>query len=167
MTDLIRQIEIPTHGGGDPEAQNDIRRKRAGNAITRFQEASGADLEDALSDLLCDLMHWSHYQDMNFADELARACMHFREETLQTEEAEASQGEEQDVAEATEAGTRGGALTAQELATILAALRFYQQCGMGNPENRSAPIHDIATDGGTILDLDGDEIDQLCEKLNT
>ena len=147
MTDLIRQIEIPTHGGGDPEAQNDIRRKRAGNAITRFQEASGADLEDALSDLLCDLMHWSHYQDMNFADELARACMHFREETLQTEEAEASQGEEQDVAEA--------------------ALRFYQQCGMGNPENRSAPIHDIATDGGTILDLDGDEIDQLCEKLNT
>ncbi|MBR9765914.1 MAG: hypothetical protein GYB53_20945 [Rhodobacteraceae bacterium] len=69
-------------------------------------------------------------------------------------------------AEATEAGTRGGALSAQELATILAALRFYQQCGMGNPENRSDPIHDIATNGGTVLDLDGDEIDQLCEKLN-
>lgn len=40
--------------------------------------------------------------------------------------------------------------TREELATILAALRFYQARGMCIPSNRSMDIHDVATDGGTV-----------------
>lgn len=54
-----------------------------------------------------------------------------------------------------------------ELATILAALRFYQAAGMGDPFNRSDAIHEIATNGGEVFSsLDAEGIDQLCEKLN-
>ena len=55
---------------------------------------------------------------------------------------------------------------AAELATILAALRFYQQEGQGEPSNRSDSIHDIATDGDTQISLDSDGIDVLCERIN-
>lgn len=58
------------------------------------------------------------------------------------------------------------ALDAQELATVLAALRYYQQAGMGEPGNRSIDIHDIATDGDTVVSLDDQGIDELCERLN-
>ncbi|MBS7812392.1 hypothetical protein [Roseococcus pinisoli] len=53
-----------------------------------------------------------------------------------------------------------------EHATILAALRFYQEKGMGEPDNRSNEIHHIATDGGEVISLDTAGIDALCEKLN-
>ena len=51
--------------------------------------------------------------------------------------------------------------TARELATILAALRFWQ-------EQDAPPAHqyDIATDCGEFEPLDSDEIDALCERLN-
>lgn len=52
-----------------------------------------------------------------------------------------------------------------ELATILAALRFYQGAGMGEPDNRSDAIHAIATDGD-VISLDAAAIDTLCESLN-
>lgn len=54
----------------------------------------------------------------------------------------------------------------QELATVLAALRFYQANGQGNPANRSDAIHDIATAGDEVISLDDDGIDDLCERLN-
>jgi hypothetical protein len=57
-------------------------------------------------------------------------------------------------------------LNDQENNTILAALRFYQQSGMGNPENRSDSIHDIATNLGEDTSLDDAAIDSLCEKIN-
>lgn len=54
-----------------------------------------------------------------------------------------------------------------EHATILAALRFYQRAGMGDPDNRSDEIHEIATNCGAITSsLDDDGIDQLCERIN-
>lgn len=53
-----------------------------------------------------------------------------------------------------------------DLATILAALRFYQAAGMGEPSNRSDEIHDIATSGGDAISLDDEGIDDLCERLN-
>lgn len=54
-----------------------------------------------------------------------------------------------------------------ELATILAALRFYQQNGMGEPENRSDEIHDIATNNGEVTSsLNDDGIDELCQRIN-
>lgn len=56
-------------------------------------------------------------------------------------------------------------LDQQELNTVLAALRFYQENGQGDPYNRSDAIHEIATfDDETSMDADG--IDALCEKIN-
>jgi hypothetical protein len=55
---------------------------------------------------------------------------------------------------------------AAELATLLAALRFYQQAGQGDPSNRSDVIHVIATDGDTQISLNTDGIDALCERIN-
>jgi len=50
-----------------------------------------------------------------------------------------------------------------ENATILAALRFYQEKGQGDPCNRSDYIHDLATNGGDVLSsLDDEGIDDLC-----
>lgn len=54
-----------------------------------------------------------------------------------------------------------------ELATVLAALRYYQANGQGDPANRSDEIHDVATNGGEVeASLDGAAIDALCERLN-
>lgn len=54
-----------------------------------------------------------------------------------------------------------------ERATVLAALRYYQREGMGDPMNRDDDIHEIATDGGEVdSSLDDDGIDELCARLN-
>ncbi len=53
-----------------------------------------------------------------------------------------------------------------ELATILAALRFYQREGQGEPSNRCDDIHHIATDGDTQTSLNKEGIDALCERIN-
>lgn len=50
--------------------------------------------------------------------------------------------------------------------TILAALRFYQQQGMGDPIARSESIHDIATGGGDETSLDEWGIEELCQSIN-
>jgi hypothetical protein len=57
-------------------------------------------------------------------------------------------------------------LSRQEIATALAALRFYQSKNMGEPAERSNEIHDIATDNGEEISLDSEGIDDLCEKIN-
>lgn len=57
-------------------------------------------------------------------------------------------------------------LTGQEHATVLAALRFYQEKGMGESSNRSEAIHWIATNEGKVRSLDAAGIDALCEKIN-
>lgn len=57
-------------------------------------------------------------------------------------------------------------IDAAERATILAALRYCQQQGQGDPSNRSDEIHDIATDGDNQISLDDEGIDVLCEKVN-
>lgn len=54
-------------------------------------------------------------------------------------------------------------LTARELATALAALRFFQRT---SPTYGTTPETDIATDGGTLVPLTVPEIDALCDKLN-
>lgn len=56
--------------------------------------------------------------------------------------------------------------TLAELSTIIAALRFYQERGMGDPANRSDDIHEIATCGDECVSLDADAIDELCEAIN-
>lgn len=51
--------------------------------------------------------------------------------------------------------------------TILAALRYYQRDGMGEPGNRPDWLHDLACpDVGRCTSLDADGIDALCERIN-
>jgi len=57
-------------------------------------------------------------------------------------------------------------ITDQDLHTILAALRVYQEEGMGDPSMRSDAIHDIATNGGDQISMDDAGIDDLCERIN-
>lgn len=57
-------------------------------------------------------------------------------------------------------------LDRQEHATVLAALRFYQEKGMGDPANRSQMIHHLATDADEVVSLDAAAIDALCERIN-
>jgi hypothetical protein len=53
-----------------------------------------------------------------------------------------------------------------ELNTIIAALRFYQGKGQGDPANRSVEIHELAVGDDDDVSLDASAIDDLCEKLN-
>jgi hypothetical protein len=57
------------------------------------------------------------------------------------------------------------ALTDAEHATVLAALRDYQDYLTVHGAPR-ADLHDIATNGGAIAPLDDDQVDRLCESLN-
>ena len=44
---------------------------------------TGTDYEDALGDLLCDLMHWSDRSNFDFEAALSRARMHYEAETTE------------------------------------------------------------------------------------
>ena len=55
----------------------------------------------------------------------------------------------------------------RELATILGALRFHQDENLqGTDDIPDLQVRDIATDGGTLIALSYDEVDQLCDRLN-
>jgi hypothetical protein len=53
-----------------------------------------------------------------------------------------------------------------EFNTILGALRYYQENGMGEPGNRSDELQEIVCPNDNDTSLSGDEIDELCERLN-
>ena len=57
-------------------------------------------------------------------------------------------------------------LNMEQTATILAALRFYQWNGQGDPDKRNRDIHNIATDSGELISLNDEGIDTLCEMIN-
>ena len=65
----------------DPEEMNDNRAAWAATAILSFQQETGTDDENALTDLLCDLMHWADRNGEDFENELCRARMHYEAET--------------------------------------------------------------------------------------
>ena len=72
----------------DPDGQNDDRAEWAGRAISAFQIQTGTDFDDALPDLLCDLMHWcdrTTFEDgetkIDFDAALTTARMHYEAET--------------------------------------------------------------------------------------
>ncbi len=65
----------------DPENMNDQRAEWAAAALNRFCSITGADYEDSLGDLLCDLMHWSDRSNFDFEAALFRARMHYEAET--------------------------------------------------------------------------------------
>lgn len=65
----------------DPEQLNANRARWAAVALGEFQRQTGADNEDAVSDLLADLMHWCDRFGQEFPKELRRALNHYEEET--------------------------------------------------------------------------------------
>jgi hypothetical protein len=65
----------------DPEKTNTSRAAWAGAALRHFRCITGADHEDALGDLLCDLMHWSDRNNYDFDLALSRAHGHYEAET--------------------------------------------------------------------------------------
>jgi hypothetical protein len=66
-------------------------------------------------------------------------------------------------AEARAASKEAQTAKARDTATILAALRYYQASG----PDAGFDFEDIATDGGTLEAMDAEEIDGLCERINT
>ena len=61
---------------------NDARSGWAAQAIHAFCKATGTDDEDALGDLLADLMHWSDGHRTDFEAALLRGRDHYQTETL-------------------------------------------------------------------------------------
>jgi hypothetical protein len=73
---IIRQKLSP-----DPEHMNAESARCAASALRHFRRMTGADREDALGDLLCDLMHWCDRSNFDFELALYRARRHHTEET--------------------------------------------------------------------------------------
>ena len=59
---------------------NDQRADWADQALTAFQKTTGCDRQDALSDLLCDLMHLARREGWDYYRAAMRAEGHFEEE---------------------------------------------------------------------------------------
>jgi hypothetical protein len=75
--DPTRQKNLPP----DPENMNDDRAAWAGAALREFQRQTGTDDENAVNDLLGDLMHWCDRKGVDFDDELTHARWHYDAET--------------------------------------------------------------------------------------
>ena len=65
----------------DPDGLNDDRAAWAGSALAAFVRTTGTDEEDAVGDLLADLMHWCDRHGHDFALARSRAEGHYAAET--------------------------------------------------------------------------------------
>ena len=65
----------------DPDELNSARAEWAQAAIIAFREVTGAEEEEALSDLLCNLMHLADRQGKGFYASLRRAIDNYVHET--------------------------------------------------------------------------------------
>jgi len=65
-----------------PEDKNDERAELAQGLLNQFMKKTGADPEDVLADLLCNLAHWCDRNDTEFERELRRAASHYGDETV-------------------------------------------------------------------------------------
>jgi len=65
----------------DPEGVNDRRAAWAAAALQTFRDATGADADDALADLIADLMHWCDRNGMDIDRQLQRGRCHYAAET--------------------------------------------------------------------------------------
>ena len=81
LPDVPRTDATPAALPPDPEGQNDNRALWAEAAVVAFEAQTGTDREDALADLLCDLMHWCDRNGGNFKFALDRARRNYEEET--------------------------------------------------------------------------------------
>ena len=78
----------------DPDRLNAHRALWAAAALAELRRQTGADLEDAVSDLLADLMHWCDRFGQAFPEELRRARYHYAEETKASPETTAPLSDE-------------------------------------------------------------------------
>ena len=78
----------------DPDRRNAHRALGAATALAELRRLTGADEEDAVSDLLADLMHWCDRFGQEFPKELRRARYHYEEETKASPETTAPLSEE-------------------------------------------------------------------------
>ena len=67
--------------GGEPS--NADRALWAAAAVEEFRRQTGTDPQDALCDLLADLLHWCDRSDQDFLTELRRALHHYEAEACQ------------------------------------------------------------------------------------
>lgn len=82
---LSQSMMLDTELPPDPERMNGRRAAWAGRAVAEFQHATGTDDEDALSDLLADLMHWADRNNYDFDAALLRGRDHYAAETAAEE----------------------------------------------------------------------------------
>ena len=83
LTTIPRRFLTPKRARKpDPEGQNDKRAEWAEEALLAFMHETGTDQEDAVSDLLCDIMHYCDRDNrLNFEHQLTRARGHYVVET--------------------------------------------------------------------------------------
>lgn len=61
----------------DPDGMNDARAEWAGEALNIFRSITGAELDDLVSDFLCDLRHWCDRQGMDYNSASQLAEQHY------------------------------------------------------------------------------------------
>lgn len=74
---VINAKELPP----DPDGENDNRALWAEKALLAFRKITGTEAEDAVSDLLCNLMHFCDRDGQNFRREFERSQRHYTDET--------------------------------------------------------------------------------------
>lgn len=70
----------------DAENMNQLRASWAAQSLTRFREVTGTDAEDAVADLIANLMHYCDYNRIRFSYELNRARGMYHDETRELPE---------------------------------------------------------------------------------
>jgi hypothetical protein len=78
----LRAFRKPILLPPDPDNLNDDRSAWAASALATFMQITGTDQEDAVGDLLADLMHWCDRNNYEFELALIRARGHYEAETL-------------------------------------------------------------------------------------
>jgi hypothetical protein len=68
------------------EPTNFDRAAWAAEALSAFRRRTGTDYDDALCDLLCDLMHWADEHNFEFDAVLDRARFHYLAEVEEADE---------------------------------------------------------------------------------
>jgi hypothetical protein len=82
MTDIPNFSFTTNHLPPDPDGMNKDRSSWADASLQAFMAITGSDLEDALGDLLADLIHWCDRNNFDFDAELDRARRHYAAETI-------------------------------------------------------------------------------------
>jgi hypothetical protein len=65
----------------DPEGKNDERAEWAERALITFENATGTDRSDVVTDMLTNMMHWCDRNGQDFEERLAMARVHYEAET--------------------------------------------------------------------------------------